>query len=87
MFQVKNEQKTCKRRASCQALPTARDLDHPAFQCIRNVQPEGQTIVTLSKLVTPAAVRQCLQFAYTGTVDRSALNLQVNHNPIDSTFG
>ncbi|KAL3270019.1 hypothetical protein HHI36_009076 [Cryptolaemus montrouzieri] len=75
-YLVRNEQKICKRRASCQALPTARDLDHPAFQCIRNVQPEGQTVVTLSKLVTPAAVRQCLQFAYTGTVDRSALNLQ-----------
>lgn len=75
-YLVRAEQKTCKRRASCQALPTARDLDHPAFQCIRNVQPEGQTVVTLSKLVTPTAVRQCLQFIYTGTVDRSALNLQ-----------
>lgn len=75
---VRAEQKTCKRRASCQALPTARDLDHPAFQCIRNVQPEGQTVVTLSKLVTPAAMRQCLQFAYTGCVDRSALNLRVS---------
>ncbi|CAH1103026.1 unnamed protein product [Psylliodes chrysocephalus] len=76
---VKAEQKTCKRRASCQALPTARELEHPAFQCIRNVQPEGQTVVTLSKLVTPCAMQQCLQFAYTGTVDRSALNLQF-HN-------
>ncbi|KAJ8941215.1 hypothetical protein NQ318_015647 [Aromia moschata] len=75
---VRAEQKTCKRRASCQALPTARELDHPAFQCIRNVQPEGQTVVTLSKLVTPSAMQQCLQFAYTGTVDRSALNLRVD---------
>lgn len=73
---VRAEQKTCRRRASCQALPTARELDHPAFQCIRVVQPEGQTVVTLSKLVTPGAMQQCLQFAYTGTVDRSALNLQ-----------
>lgn len=79
---IKAEQKTCKRRASCQALPSARDLDHPAFQCIRNVQPEGQTVVTLSKLVTPTAMRQCLQFAYTGTVDRSALNLRVSTNNI-----
>lgn len=74
---MRAEQKTCKRRASCQALPSARELDHPAFHCIRNVQPEGQTVVTLSKLVTPSAMHQCLQFAYTGTVDRSALNLQV----------
>lgn len=74
---VRAEQKTCKRRASCQALPTARELEHPAFQCIRSVQPEGQTVVTLSKLVTPSAMQQCLQFAYTGTVDRSALNLEV----------
>ncbi|KAJ8964016.1 hypothetical protein NQ317_001251 [Molorchus minor] len=37
---------------------------------------KGQTVVTLSKLVTPAAMQQCLQFAYTGTVDRSALNLR-----------
>ncbi|KAJ8928030.1 hypothetical protein NQ314_019441 [Rhamnusium bicolor] len=74
---VRAEQKTCKRRASCQALPTARELDHPAFQCIRNVQPEGQTVVTLSKLVSPSAMQQCLQFAYTGTVDRSALNLRL----------
>ncbi|KAJ8965856.1 hypothetical protein NQ317_017399 [Molorchus minor] len=73
---VRGEQKACKRRASCEALPTARKLDYPAFQCIRNVQPEGQTVVTLSKLVTPAAMQQCLQFAYTGTVDRSALNLR-----------
>jgi Rho-related BTB domain-containing protein 1/2 len=73
---VRAEQKTCKRRASCQALPSARELDHPAFHCIRNVQPEGQTVVTLSKLVTPGAMHQCLQFAYTGTIDRSALNLQ-----------
>ncbi|ENN73312.1 rho-related BTB domain-containing protein 2 [Dendroctonus ponderosae] len=75
-YLVRAEQKTCKRRASCQALPTARELDHPAFQCIRSVQPEGQTVVTLSKLVTPSAMQQCLQFAYTGTVNRSALNLQ-----------
>lgn len=73
---VRAEQKTCKRRASCQALPTGKELDHPAFQCIRNVQPEGQTVVTLSKIVSPSAMQQCLQFAYTGTVDRSALNLQ-----------
>ena len=32
---VRAEQKTCKRRASCQALPSARELDHPAFHCIR----------------------------------------------------
>lgn len=75
-YLVRAEQKTCKRRASYQALPTARELDHPAFQCIRSVQPEGQTVVTLSKLVTPGAMQQCLQFAYTGTVDRSALNLE-----------
>lgn len=65
-----------RRRASCQALPTGRELDHPAFQCVRNAQPEGQTVVTLTKLVTPGAMRQCLQFAYTGTVDRSALDLR-----------
>lgn len=73
---MRAEQKTCKRRASCQALPTGREVEHPAFECIRNVQPEGQTVVTLTKLVTPGAMQQCLQFAYTGTINRSTLNLQ-----------
>lgn len=73
---VKSEQKQHRRRASYQALPTGHDLEHPAFKSIKTVQQEGQVVVTLSKLITPGAMQQCLQFAYTGTVDRSQLNLQ-----------
>ncbi|XP_030758790.1 rho-related BTB domain-containing protein 1 [Sitophilus oryzae] len=73
---VRAEQRTCRRRASCQALPTAREPDHPAFQGVRSAQPDGPTIITLCRSVTPDALRQCLQFAYTGTVDRNALDLE-----------
>lgn len=81
-----------KRRASCQILPTSdrdkpinasRELNHPAFQSIRITQVEGlqtantQTVVTLSKLVTPQAMQQCLQFVYTGTIDKRFFELQV----------
>lgn len=81
-----------KRRASCQVLPTmdrekpinaSRELNHPAFQSIRITQVDGlqtsntQTIVTLTKLVTPQAMQQCLQFVYTGTIDKRFFELQV----------
>ncbi|KAJ4449672.1 hypothetical protein ANN_01076 [Periplaneta americana] len=36
-----------------------------------------QTVVTLSKLVTPQAMQQCLQFLYTGTIDSRFCELQV----------
>lgn len=61
-----------------------RDLHHPVFQSIRVVQVENgrnsliqtQTIVTLSKLITPSAMHQCLKFIYTGIIDREYLDLQ-----------
>ncbi|XP_023159457.1 rho-related BTB domain-containing protein 1 [Ceratitis capitata] len=81
-----------KRRSSYQALPLIetkkpsdlyKDLHHPIFQNIRLVQMENmrginvtQTIVTLTKLITPQALQQCLQFIYTGTIEREFHNLQ-----------
>ncbi|KAF7995181.1 hypothetical protein HCN44_004653 [Aphidius gifuensis] len=75
-----------KRRSSFQVLPTAdqrkaigapRELNHPAFQNIRialtensNGAQQSTTVVTLSKLVTPQAMQQCLQFIYTGNLDK-----------------
>ncbi|XP_046383343.1 rho-related BTB domain-containing protein 1 isoform X2 [Ischnura elegans] len=35
-----------------------------------------QTVITLSKLVTPQAMQQCLQFLYTGTIDSRFCDLQ-----------
>ncbi|KAJ1525452.1 hypothetical protein ONE63_010263 [Megalurothrips usitatus] len=68
-------------------LDVARDMDHPAFTSIRVQQCEGldhrgnpssslQTVITLSKLITPQAMNQVLQFIYTGTIDRRYCELQ-----------
>ncbi|XP_067013129.1 rho-related BTB domain-containing protein 1 isoform X4 [Anabrus simplex] len=73
-------------------LGMSRELNHPAFQAIRVEQVllycEGQdgsrgrssstvqTIITLTKLVTPQAMQQCLQFLYTGTIDTRFSELQ-----------
>ncbi|KAH8300381.1 hypothetical protein KR018_000825 [Drosophila ironensis] len=81
-----------KRRSSYQALPLMepkrssdlyRELHHPVLQSIRLVSVENQrgvnglqTIVTLSKLITPQALHQCLRFIYTGTIDKDCNNLQ-----------
>lgn len=80
-----------KRRSSYQALPTIepkkdlyRELHHPVFQSIRIFQIENgkhsftqtQTIVSVSKLITPQAMQQCLKFIYTGAIDRECLDLQ-----------
>ena len=35
------------------------------------------TVITLSKLVTPQAMQQCLQFIYTGSLDKKYHDLQV----------
>lgn len=80
-----------KRRSSYQALPLIeakrptelyKDLHHPVFQNIRIVQVDNnrgahinQTILTLTKLITPQALHQCLKFIYTGTID--IYNIQV----------
>ncbi|XP_076240454.1 rho-related BTB domain containing isoform X1 [Calliopsis andreniformis] len=60
-----------------------RELNHPAFQNIRVCQTENTngvqqptTIVTLSKLITPQAMQQCLQFIYTGSLDKRYHDLQ-----------
>ncbi|GJQ75997.1 RhoBTB [Trypoxylus dichotomus] len=71
---VKAEQKMCKRRASCQGLPSGKELDHPAFQSIRCV--DGQTVITVSRIVTPSALQQCLHFAYTGSLEHRNVDIQ-----------
>ncbi|CAK9808046.1 Rho-related BTB domain-containing protein 2 [Anthophora quadrimaculata] len=60
-----------------------RELNHPAFQNIRvcvTENPNGMqqltTMVTLSKLITPPALQQCLQFIYTGNLDKRYQDLQ-----------
>uniref|UniRef100_A0A182PPG4 BTB domain-containing protein n=1 Tax=Anopheles epiroticus TaxID=199890 RepID=A0A182PPG4_9DIPT len=80
-----------KRRSSYQALPTVepkkdlyRELHHPVFQSIRVFQIDSgrhsytqtQTVVQISKVITPQAMQQCLKFIYTGTIDRDCLDLQ-----------
>ncbi|XP_052122122.1 rho-related BTB domain-containing protein 1 [Frankliniella occidentalis] len=68
-------------------LDISRDMDHPAFTSIRVQQYEGldhrgnpssslQTVITLSKLITPQAMNQVLQFMYTGTIDSRYCELQ-----------
>ncbi|XP_029044450.1 rho-related BTB domain-containing protein 1 isoform X1 [Osmia bicornis bicornis] len=60
-----------------------RELNHPAFQNIRvcltentNGMQQPTTVVTLSKLITPQAMQQCLQFIYTGSLDKRYHDLQ-----------
>ncbi|XP_017842723.1 rho-related BTB domain-containing protein 1 isoform X3 [Drosophila busckii] len=60
-----------------------RELHHPVLQSLRQVHLETQrgvssvqTIVTLSKLISPQALHQCLRFIYTGTIDKDCTNLQ-----------
>ncbi|XP_067209487.1 rho-related BTB domain-containing protein 1 isoform X3 [Linepithema humile] len=61
----------------------SRELNHPAFQNIRicltenaNGVQQPMTVVTLSKLITPQAMQQCLQFIYTGSLDKRYHDLQ-----------
>lgn len=80
-----------KRRSSYQALPhidTKKETDlfkylnHPVFQNIRVVQIDTgrgattQTIVTISKIITPQAMNQCLKFIYTGAIENEFCHLQ-----------
>ncbi|XP_025990746.1 rho-related BTB domain-containing protein 1 isoform X3 [Solenopsis invicta] len=60
-----------------------RELNHPAFQNIRicltenaNGMQQPMTVITLSKLITPQAMQQCLQFIYTGSLDKRYHDLQ-----------
>ncbi|OAD58899.1 Rho-related BTB domain-containing protein 2 [Eufriesea mexicana] len=60
-----------------------RELNHPAFQNIRicltentNGMQHPTTVVTLSKLITSQAMQQCLQFIYTGSLDKRYHDLQ-----------
>ncbi|XP_032691496.1 rho-related BTB domain-containing protein 1 isoform X2 [Odontomachus brunneus] len=60
-----------------------RELNHPAFQNIRtcltenaNGMQQPTTVVTLSKLITPQAMQQCLQFIYTESLDKRYHDLQ-----------
>jgi hypothetical protein len=39
---------------------------------------QTQTIVTLSKVITPQAMQQCLKFIYSGTIDKEYLDMQVS---------
>lgn len=52
----------------------------PQMDDERNSILQTQTIVTLSKLVTPKAIQQVLMFIYTGTIDKEYLELQVRLN-------
>lgn len=38
--------------------------------------------MTLSKLITPQAMQQCLRFIYTGSIDQRCLELQVRSKTI-----
>jgi len=64
-----------------------REVFHPAVQSISLEQCEGfdhrgqpcvstQTVVNLTKIVTPNAMRQCLCFLYTGQIDTRFCSLQ-----------
>lgn len=39
---------------------------------------QNQTIITLTKLITPPAMLQCLRFIYAGTIDKECSNLKVS---------
>lgn len=82
-----------KRRSSYQALPLIeakrsneqyREIHHPLFQSVRIVPLENnrgvllnQTIITLTKVITPQALHQCLKFIYTGSIDKELTDWQV----------
>lgn len=82
-----------KRRSSYQALPLIeakrsnelyREILHPLFQSVRVIPMENnrgillnQTIITLTKMITPQALHQCLKFIYTGTIDKELTDWQV----------
>ena len=62
-----------------------RALSHPAFQSIEvdrceHLNTEGrvtssvQTFLTCSRLISPQALRQVLNFLYTGSIDTEILN-------------
>lgn len=67
------------------------ELNHPAFESISLKQCEGldhrgkvtnttQTVITLTKLITLQALKQCLQFIYNGTIStRNQNELQVSN--------
>lgn len=68
--------------------PFFRDTYHPAVRSVSVEQCQGidhrgrpcvstQTVVTLTKIVTPNAMRQCLCFIYTGQIDTRFCSLQV----------
>lgn len=46
----------------------------------RSRYTQTQSIVTISKLITPQAMQQCLQFIYTGSIDPNSYNMQVMHS-------
>lgn len=47
---------------------------------------QTQTIVTISKLITPQAMHQCLKYIYTGSVDTKSLTMQVTHHNLTSFY-
>lgn len=48
-------------------------MDHRGRPCVST-----QTVVTLTKIVTPNAMRQCLCFIYTGQIDTRFCSIQVS---------
>lgn len=56
-------------------------MDHRGRPCVST-----QTVVTLTKIVTPNAMRQCLCFIYTGQIDTRFCSLQVSFFSLSSTW-
>ncbi|XKL61754.1 hypothetical protein PGB90_001587 [Kerria lacca] len=71
---------------NARTLNLRKEINHPVFLTIRTEYNESddscqtptcfQTIVTLSKLVTPAAMAECLRFLYTGAIDPTFTKFQ-----------
>ncbi|XP_014222157.1 rho-related BTB domain-containing protein 1 isoform X1 [Trichogramma pretiosum] len=79
-FQVMSSHESQRR-----AIGATRELNHPAFQSIRVVVADNgngtfqqTTLVTLSKIITGQALQQCLQFIYTGNLDKRCHHLKTS---------
>lgn len=83
VFQSIRVFQVCKSRlASYHASPSLARFknEYPLFQIEngKHTYTQTQTIVSVSKLITPQAMQQCLKFIYTGAIDRECLDLQVS---------
>ena len=83
IFQEQEVYKSITRRLYSKIITGVIDVDICFFQCEgldHRGQPTSsvQTVITLSKLVTPQAMQQCLHFIYTGTIDSRFCESQVS---------